>query len=89
MAMDTNESLEQEPRAEEHIISIYAQFRELRSNGDVPTRVIMSVDTYRVIQDYRSRLGELPQQEQDYLGKYELFGLPVMIDAVEGCRVEA
>ena len=76
-----------EPRAEELIISIYSQIQARREAGEPCGHVVMSVATYRCIQAYRARLGELPEGREDYLGRYELFGLPVLIDDIEGCRV--
>ncbi len=76
-----------EPRAEELILSIYSQMQARHEAGEPCGQVVMSVVTYRRIQDYRARLGELPEGREDYLGRYELFGLPVLIDNIEGCRV--
>ncbi len=76
-----------EPRAEELIISIYSQIQARREAGEPSGQVVMSLTTYRRIQAYRARLGELPEGREDYLGRYELFGLPVLVDDIEGCRV--
>ncbi|TVR92301.1 MAG: hypothetical protein EA428_04155 [Spirochaetaceae bacterium] len=76
-----------EPRAEELILSIYSQIKARSEAGEPFGHVVMSVSTYRLIQAYRARLGEMPEGQEDYLGRYELFGLPVLIDTIEGCRV--
>lgn len=86
----TKEEPQEEPRearAEELIVSIYSQVQELRAAGRAPGRVVMSLRSYRRIQEYRAHLGELPDGRPDYLGRYELFGLPVLIDEGEGCHV--
>jgi len=76
-----------EPRAEELIISIYSQIQARREAGEQSGQVVMSISTYRRIQAYRAQLGELPEGREDYLGRYELFGLSVLVDDIEGCRV--
>lgn len=81
-------------RGEELIAQIYAQVVALRSSrGGVPTatpgRIVMSIDHYRLLQDYRARLGDAPSPGLEYLGRYELFGLPIYINDEAEPRIEA
>jgi hypothetical protein len=38
---------------------------------------------YQVVQRYRSLLGDVPEGLPDYLGKYDLFGVPIYTDGGE------
>jgi hypothetical protein len=68
---------EERLRAEEIIAGIYARLREVRAAGKRPTAIVMPVTMYRTLQAYRAQLGEVRQGLPDYLGKYELFGVPI------------
>ena len=74
-------------RAEELIVEVYRQKTALEKAGTVPRFVDMTLGQYRTIQEYRARLGELPEGFADYLERYELFGLEVCIEDVALPRV--
>jgi hypothetical protein len=74
--------------ARELIVEIYRQVSEFAERGVKPSRVVMSTEDYRVIQEYRARLGDLPQGTADYIAQYEVFGLEICVDASEAPRVE-
>ena len=48
----------------------------------------MTMETYRVIQQYHARLGELPDGATDYIGKYRIFGLDICIENETSVTVE-
>jgi hypothetical protein len=68
------------PRAEEIIAAVYGRMASLREEGKSVTAIVLPAAFYRSIQEYRSRLGEMPEGRPDYLGKYELFGVPLYTD---------
>ena len=74
------------PRPEELIVSIWKQRLEV-SKHKKPEKVILSMENYRKIQDYHSRLGTLQNESMDYIKKYSIFGLPVFIDDSKDCLV--
>lgn len=75
--------------AEELIADVYGRISRAREAGQAtPSRIVMSVTNYRLLQSYRARLGETPDPSLDYLGKYELFGLPIFIEEEVDLRVE-
>lgn len=74
-------------RPEEIIVEVYRQKTERQKRGDTPSRVILSGSQWDEIRRYKARLGELPDAALDYLGEDHLFGLEVLIDSVESCRV--
>lgn len=76
-----------QPRAEELIVEIYRQIQRLRTSGH-PTRVVLNRVQYDLLQAYRARLGELPDEQPDYLEKYAVFGLELHIDDCSEPRVE-
>ena len=78
---------DEEPRAEALIAEIYRQFRELQDRGRSPGSVVMSMDQYRNIQRYHASLGETPAPAFDYISKYSILGLPVLIDNDSELRV--
>lgn len=69
------------PPAEEIIAALYGRIAALREEGRDVTAIVLPPAYYRSIQAYRSRLGEVRDGLPDYLGKYELFGLPLYTDA--------
>ncbi len=71
------------PRAEEIIAEIYGRVVHVRETGGRVTAIVLPMDLYRTIQEYRSRLGEAPGGFPDYLGKYDLFGVPLYTDGGE------
>lgn len=77
-----------EPRAEELLVEIYRQKRAAIEEGRTPQRVILNRRQYDVIQAYHARLGEIPEGQSDYIGRYELFDLEICIERVERPVVE-
>ncbi len=71
------------PRAEELIVTILAEKKRRTEEGAVVSRVLLSPEQYRVIQDYRARLGDAPAASIEYLTRYDIFGLEI---CVEGSR---
>lgn len=67
-------------RAEEIIAAVYGHISRLREQGKAPSAIVIPPGYYRILQDYRARLGDAPQGASDYLGKYELFGIPLYTD---------
>jgi hypothetical protein len=74
-------------RAEEIIVTIFKQRNEMVKQNCSPQKVIMSLENYKKIQDYRAGLGSLDNDEMDYIKKYSIFGLAVYIDNSEFVRV--
>ena len=77
-----------EPRAEELLVEIYRQKRAAIEEGRTPQRVVLNRTQYDVIQAYHARLGEIPEGQSDYIGRYELFDLEICIEGVERPVVE-
>jgi hypothetical protein len=75
-------------RAEELIVEIYRQRSELAGQGQNPGRVVMSAVHYRLIQEYRTRLGELSSQNSDYLDPYRVFDLEICVEEITLPKVE-
>jgi hypothetical protein len=71
------------PRAEEIIAGVYAQLCAVRERGRHPSAIVMPPALYQVVQRYRSLLGDVPEGLPDYLGKYDLFGVPIYTDGGE------
>jgi hypothetical protein len=69
------------PRAEELIVSAFSQKQELSARGIAPTRVILTPLQYRLLQDYRARLGEAPSTDYEYLTQYDLFGMEFYVES--------
>lgn len=75
--------------AEEILLTILAQKRELVAAGRRPSRVVLSIRHYRTVQSFHASLGELPDPAIDYITRYTIFGLPVFTEAdPNSCRVE-
>jgi len=70
---------ESDPSAEELIVAVLGKKKMLEETGAVPTRAVLSFAQYRRIQEYRARLGELPDTGFEYLTRYTLFGLELCI----------
>lgn len=77
----------EEPRAEAIIAEIYRQLKEFQEAGKSPTSVVMSMDQYRKIQRYHASLGETPAPAFDYISKYSVMGLSILIDNDSELRV--
>ncbi len=76
-------SSKQAPRAEEIIAELYGSISRLRNEGKVVTAIVLPVPMYRTLQEYRGTLGEIREGLPDYLGKYDLFGIPLYTDGGE------
>lgn len=71
---------ESPPRAEAIIADIYGSVSALREEGREPYAIVMPIALYRTVQEYRAGLGEIRDGLPDYLGRYELFGIPIYTD---------
>lgn len=74
-------------RAQEIILDVYRQ-RSRLAGGERPQRVIMNVEDYRLLQRYRALLGDAPDGRVDYLERYRLFDLEILIEQIGAPRVE-
>lgn len=84
----SNEPSSSSVRAEELILDVYRQRRELLEQGREAQRVVMSPAHYRSIQRFHALLGELPEGAVDYIDRYRLFDLEICIEDVERPVVE-
>jgi hypothetical protein len=75
--------MEQSVRPEAIIADIYSQINEQRSIGQAPKEVLMNLKDYRLLDWYRNFLGDAENSAHEYLGQYEIFGLEILIEAVE------
>lgn len=76
------------PRAEEIIAELYGSISRVRETGKSVTAIVLPMSLYRVIQDYRGKLGETREGQPDYLGKYDLFGIPIYTDGGENVIIK-
>lgn len=76
-------------RAEELILRVWTEAKELKGCGKSPARIVLSKSSYELIQRYHRSLGFLPDGVEDYITRYTLFDLPFFLDESEECRVEA
>ena len=74
-------------RAEELILQVWTQRKQLILGGKRPSGVVLSKQSYDAIQEYHRGLGFLPEGVEDYITKYTLFELPFFLDENEECRV--
>ena len=80
---------DQQPSAQEILLVLFSQKRDLIAAGGTPSRVVLSQQNYRTVQRFHASLGELPNPEIDYITRYTVFGLPVFTEeGSDGCRVE-
>ena len=66
-------------RPEEIIVDLWRQIRQLRDEGKIPEKIILSPEDYRIVQDWHTALGELPDPSKDYITKHSIFNLPVYV----------
>jgi hypothetical protein len=66
-------------RAEDIIAQAYKYKSEFEAQGKKPERIVMTRAQYELVQAWHQRLGELPPGMQDYISRYELFGIPIFI----------
>lgn len=85
---NTINSLENEVRAEELIVTIYRDKLKLQEKGIQARRIVMPMNLYRRIKAYHAGLGDIQGQYSDYITDDEIFGIPVFIDNVEGIFLE-
>ena len=80
---------EKEDRSAEELILLILKKRQAREEqGERPVRVVLSMANYRKIQQYHAELGELPNEDIDYITSDTVFNLPVYIDDGVDCEVE-
>jgi hypothetical protein len=77
------------PRAEEILLALWKNIRSMKEAGDVPDRVVLGPASFRLIQAYRARLGELANPGMDYITRDSIFSLPVYIDDTADYEVQA
>ena len=78
-----------QPSAQEILLVLFSQKRDLIAAGGSPTRVVLSMQNYRTVQRFHASLGELPNPEIDYITRYTIFDLPVFTEeGTDSCRVE-
>ena len=65
------------------VAEIYRQILLLRSQGKEPKRVYLHAKQFRSIVWYRQFLGTTDNQFPDYLGEYDIFGVPIYTSEVE------
>jgi hypothetical protein len=80
---------ERDRNAQELIATVYGRIRQLREEGKEATAIILPPEQYRVLQEYRGRIGDVPEGFPDYLGKYDLFGIPLYTDQRESVVIRA
>lgn len=71
---------ERKRAAQELVAGIYGRLSSLRDAGKEATAIVLPPDTYRLLQEYRNNLGEVAAGLPDYLGRYDLFGIPLYTD---------
>lgn len=74
---------------EQVIAEIYGRISAVREAGRVVTGIVLPPDVYRSVQAYRAERGEVSAGLPDYLGKYELFGVPIYTDAGDRIVIKA
>lgn len=82
------ESTADDGAAQTLIVEVYRQRVALAETGRPASRVVLNPRHYRTIQEYHKRLGNLPDESADYVGRYRLFDLEICIEQVETPRVE-
>ena len=79
----------QRANAQEILLRLFSQKRDVIAAGKTPSRVVLSMQNYRTVQAFHASLGELPNPEIDYITRYTIFDLPVYTeDDPNSCRVE-
>ena len=73
--------------AQELLLAIWKRRTELVEQGKQPEGVVLSRAQYELLQSYNARLGELPNQQLDYIEKYRVFDLPIYVDNESAMRV--
>lgn len=74
--------------AEEIIVTVYQQMTEIRQAGGIAEGILLTQDRYRQLQQYRARLGTLPEGMPDYITKDALFGLPIFAGSADDPAIQ-
>ncbi|HUX14621.1 MAG TPA: hypothetical protein VMW87_16450 [Spirochaetia bacterium] len=80
MADQSGNSSPPGPRAEQLIVGILAEKKRHTEAGTIVSRVLLSPEQYRTLQEYRARLGDAPSISMEYLTRYEIFGLQICVE---------
>ncbi|MFP4153419.1 MAG: hypothetical protein ACOC2V_01330 [Alkalispirochaeta sp.] len=75
--------------AQELIAAVYGQIVSLRAQGKEATKIVLPPRQYRILQEYRRSVGDVPHSLPDYLGRYDLFGIPLYTDTREHVVIQA
>ena len=62
------------------IAGVYGEISRLKKRGKTATAIVVPPHSYRQLQGYRAQLGEVREGLPDYLGQYDLFGIPLYTD---------
>lgn len=66
--------------AQELIAGIYGRIHALREEGKEATAIVLPPAQYKLLQRYRNGIGDVQNGLPDYLGRYDLFGIPLYTD---------
>jgi hypothetical protein len=72
---DLDSSSYNDPRA--LIAEVYRQILLLKDSGKTPQKIFLHASHYQLVKWYRELLGSQQSDFPDYLGEYELFGIPI------------
>jgi len=75
--------------AQELIAAVYGRIVSLREQGKEATKIVLPPRDYQILQEYRRTMGDVPQGLPDYLGRYDLFGIPLYTDSREHVVIQA
>lgn len=75
-------------RAEEIIAETYRQILDLKEEGNIPARVVMSRELWDSVIEYQRSLGVIAGPVPDYLSENSLFGLEIWYGSNPDIRVE-
>ncbi len=80
---------DQDRQVHELIAQVYGRISTLREEGKEAMAIVLPPHQYRLLQEYRRRIGDVPGGLPDYLGKYDLFGVPLYTDQRENVVIRA
>lgn len=66
-------------RAEEIIVEIYRRKKEMLSAGTKPAQILLSPPVYRILKEYRKKIGVIGGSVPDYLQADSIFGLEICL----------
>lgn len=78
---DFPNSTYQDPRA--LIAEIYRQILIIKESGGTPQKIFLHSNHHQLLKWYRELLGSQQSAFPDYLGEYELFGVPLYAHGFE------